>query len=229
MTRLLVSVRNAAEAAEALEGGAQIIDVKEPTLGSLGAAEPGVIADVLRAVAGRAEVSAALGELADREALVRAAALPDGVAYAKFGLAGCVKPSWPNRWCKAILKLPRRTRPVGVVYADWREARAPKPLQSLKCAQQMFCRTLLIDTWDKQRGGLLDLWQWESLVRFTKAVKRRGIRLALAGQLQLEDVARLDALEPDYYAVRGAVCRAGRASEIDAARVRQWRLRIAPR
>ena len=34
---LLVSVRNAAEATEALAGGASIIDVKEPLAGPLGA------------------------------------------------------------------------------------------------------------------------------------------------------------------------------------------------
>jgi uncharacterized protein (UPF0264 family) len=38
MTGLLVSVRDAAEAADALAGGADLIDVKEPNAGSLGAA-----------------------------------------------------------------------------------------------------------------------------------------------------------------------------------------------
>ena len=38
--RLLVSVRSAAEARAALSGGADIIDAKEPSLGSLGAVGP---------------------------------------------------------------------------------------------------------------------------------------------------------------------------------------------
>ena len=66
MTRLLVSVRSAAEAEAALAGGAAVIDVKEPARGALGRADDAVIADVVRAVAGRAPVSAALGELRDR-------------------------------------------------------------------------------------------------------------------------------------------------------------------
>ena len=66
MTRLLVSVRSAAEAEAALTGGASVIDVKEPTRGALGRADDGAIADVVAAVAGRAPVSAALGELRDR-------------------------------------------------------------------------------------------------------------------------------------------------------------------
>ena len=39
--RLLVSVRSAAEVRPALAGGADIIDAKEPSLGSLGRGEPG--------------------------------------------------------------------------------------------------------------------------------------------------------------------------------------------
>ncbi len=42
MTRLLVSVRSAAEAEIALSAGADLIDVKEPSRGSLGAADPAV-------------------------------------------------------------------------------------------------------------------------------------------------------------------------------------------
>ena len=63
MTRLLVSVRSAAEAEAALRGGADVIDVKEPGRGPLGRADDAVIADVVRLVAGRRPVSAALGEL----------------------------------------------------------------------------------------------------------------------------------------------------------------------
>ncbi len=54
MTRLLVSVRSAAEAEIALVGGAALIDVKEPARGALGMADFQVIRDVITAVAGRA-------------------------------------------------------------------------------------------------------------------------------------------------------------------------------
>jgi len=63
--KLLVSVRDAAEARAALVGGADLIDVKEPSRGSLGRAEADTIAAVAHAVGGRTPVSAALGELRD--------------------------------------------------------------------------------------------------------------------------------------------------------------------
>src|SRR5262245_59925297 len=85
--RLLVSVRSAAEAEAALAGGASLIDVKEPGRGSLGRPDNEIVAAVLRCVAGRRPVSAALGELMDRPALFQ---LP-GLSYAKWGLAGCAR------------------------------------------------------------------------------------------------------------------------------------------
>ena len=65
MTRLLVSVRDASEALAALRGGAALIDVKEPRLGSLGAATPEVWREVRRVVPTEVPCSAALGELKD--------------------------------------------------------------------------------------------------------------------------------------------------------------------
>jgi uncharacterized protein (UPF0264 family) len=63
MTKLLVSVRSAEEAGLAIAGGADLIDVKEPLEGSLGAASPTVIDEVLDRVGGRGPVSVACGEL----------------------------------------------------------------------------------------------------------------------------------------------------------------------
>src|SRR3954454_23697054 len=89
---LLVSVRSAAEALAALAGGADVIDVKEPNRGSLGAADDDTIAAVVEAVAGRAFVSAAFGELVELSASSngdRRRALVAGVSLFKVGLAQC--------------------------------------------------------------------------------------------------------------------------------------------
>src|ERR1700678_3944537 len=82
---LLVSVRAVEEAAAALAGGADLIDVKEPNRGSLGRADDAVIAAVVAIVAGRRPVSAAMGELRDRGPPFPGPEL----AYQKWGLSGC--------------------------------------------------------------------------------------------------------------------------------------------
>ena len=68
MSKLLVSVRSADEAQAALDGGASIIDVKEPSLGSLGRASEAAIAAVVNRVARRIPISAALGDLDEHRA-----------------------------------------------------------------------------------------------------------------------------------------------------------------
>ena len=60
--RLLVSVVSATEARRALAGGADIIDVKDPAEGALGAPSPRVLSEVVAAVGAAAPVSVALGD-----------------------------------------------------------------------------------------------------------------------------------------------------------------------
>src|SRR4051794_2290794 len=103
---LLVSVRSAAEALAALAGGADVIDVKEPKNGSLGAADDDTISAVVRAVNGRAPVSAALGELVDSIGSLNRSSgrmLVHGISLFKLGLAGSgAHDEWQTRWQLAI-------------------------------------------------------------------------------------------------------------------------------
>src|SRR5215468_12176625 len=88
--RLLVSARNAADAAAALAGGADIVDAKEPSAGALGAVTIDVLREMLSMVAAACPVSAALGDAEEAMALerrVRARAI-EGVAFVKIGFAG---------------------------------------------------------------------------------------------------------------------------------------------
>ena len=88
--KLLVSVRNAEEARAAAEGGADIVDAKDPGAGALGA----VPIDDLRAIwftlGGRRPLTAALGDAADEASIERAALACSaaGAALVKIGFAG---------------------------------------------------------------------------------------------------------------------------------------------
>lgn len=95
MTQLLVSVRNVHEAIAAVEGGADIIDVKEPHRGSLGCAAPDVILAIADAVSqikvARPPLSLALGELKEWQrgdlASLRYAIHKAAPQFLKLGLA----------------------------------------------------------------------------------------------------------------------------------------------
>ena len=74
MTRFLASIGARHEIETALAGGADIIDLKDPSTGALAALGIDLIAEMLEAIGGRREVSAVTGDLPmDADALKKIA------------------------------------------------------------------------------------------------------------------------------------------------------------
>ncbi|MFV2069679.1 MAG: (5-formylfuran-3-yl)methyl phosphate synthase [Pirellulales bacterium] len=227
-TSLLVSVRSAAEADVAVRAGADLIDVKEPRAGALGAASSHVIGQVLRMVRHRVPVSVALGELieatggglgADRLADLPSAA-GDGLNYAKMGLAGAATSRhWPAMWRRALERLPPTVSGVAVVYADWQRARAPTPDRVLAESAMLDCHVVLVDTFDKTGGSLVDHWTFRQLSDFVHAARMQGQAVVLGGSLSAATLPSILPLHPEYVAVRGGACGGRRDSAIRADRV----------
>jgi uncharacterized protein (UPF0264 family) len=229
MTQLLVSVRSAAEAEAALAGGAGLIDVKEPTRGSLGRADESTIAEVVRAVAGRVPVSAALGELAlngDPPFPVR------GLAFVKWGLAhtnglGQSRRDWREH-LRAAGDWVRRANPgcqtVAAAYADGQRVEGTPSVEAVCAfARQQPGSVFLLDTCTKTAPlTLLDYLPLPRLAHLCRLCRVAGVRVALAGSLGVAQIKQLLPLQPDWFAVRGAACSGGqRTDTIDGDRVRQ--------
>ena len=232
MPRLLVSVRDAAEARAAVSGGADIVDVKEPARGALGAADPAVWAAVLRVCDGRADVSVALGEAApliwERPPDAPPTPLPAGLRWAKLGpggLAGGARDArrWEIGEARAqFLPPPESAGPfdwVTVAYADHAGANAPPPDELLETETTDGTgagRIFLLDTFTKDGRGLLDRLTEEEVTRLCGAAHAVGFAVALAGSLRLGDIPRAVRCGADVIAVRGAACdgpRTGRVRE----------------
>ncbi len=233
MTGLLVSVRDAHEARDAVEAGADLIDIKEPLAGPLGAAAPETITEIVRVIAGRCSVSVALGELVDYRG-ISGRHIPPGVQFAKLGLAGTVgrasqpddSPNWRVRWRRALEQFPAGTLPVAVVYADFQDADAPAPEEVIEVGCQLGCRAMLIDTFDKRGPGLLGVLSIAEVERFVAAARAANMLVVLGGQITAELLPDLLPLDPDYIAVRGAVCRDNRAGQLDPERIKQFIRRL---
>jgi uncharacterized protein (UPF0264 family) len=233
---LLVSVRSAAEALAALAGGADVIDVKEPNQGSLGAADDETISAIVRAVNGRAPVSAAMGELIElmgSASGVSTRKLVDGVSLFKIGLARCAMLNdWQTRWSHTIETMKstssnKNAQAVAVVYADWQAAQSPAPQDILNVAIGSRCPALLIDTWDKSAGTLFNHWPAGELQGFVTEVRSHDISVVLAGSLTLQNVITAAQLGPDLVAVRTAACEGGRAGTVSETKVRELKNSIA--
>jgi len=213
VTGLLASVASAAEAEIALDAGADIIDLKDPRTGALGAlAAPAVRAAVAR-VAGRRTVSATAGDLPMRPKLLRdaVARIADlGVDIVKVGLF----PGGDRDAClDALAQAARGLRLVLVMFAD----RDP----DLAVIERLhgFAGAML-DTADKRGAGLRGHLDGASLGRFVARARAAGLLAGLAGSLTGADVAPLARLGPDYLGFRGALTRGGRNSALDPARLR---------
>ena len=239
---LLVSVRDAAEAAAALAGGAALIDVKDPTAGSLGAATAAAVAGVAATVRGSVPWTVAAGELRDEIAapgtierwLGTIAAgvggsVGGGPAAVKVGLAGLAQTAWQPAFRDLMAGLPATTARVAVAYADWERVEAPHPLEIVEQAQgssgvllnQGSSGVLLMDTADKSGPALLEACSEADLEAWVAAARSAGLAVALAGRLRLEAIPRLARLRPDVVALRSAVCSNNRFGPVDVALVRR--------
>ncbi len=216
MTRMLASVTGVAEAEIALAAGADIIDLKDPSRGALGAVDPAIVRATVAAVAGRCPVSAVTGDLpmdpvAVRQAVEAMAAT--GADFVKIGIfpAGDFQGGDPIATIAALKPLAGRARLIAVMMAD----RAPDFSFLPVLASAGFAGAML-DTADKSGGRLLEVISLSRLKAFVEAARAEGLLVGLAGSLEAPDIPRLLVLAPDVLGFRGALCGApGRAGVID--------------
>lgn len=226
MTQLLVSVRSAEEADLALSGGVDWIDIKEPTKGSLGAAEPEVWRKIIQTVDQRVPVSIALGEVSDGAAEWS----PDsfrGASMVKYGLAklaDCI--DWMSIASLAYDRVPLSCSRVAVYYADEERARCPPLTDVVQWSKQISAAAILIDTYVKDGRTLFDFLSIDQLAAATHQIRAAGAIAACGGSLSLPHLADAIVAGADVLAIRGAVCRGLRTSTIDRQLVHHWKSTI---
>ena len=228
--KLLVSVVDDAEARLAVAGGVDVVDVKNPAEGSLGAPAPGVIARVRDVVPAELELSAAIGDLPSlpgTAALAALGAVRSGAAYVKIGLWG---PS-TTQDAVAVLSAAREAvdsdaAVIAVAYAD--AARVPSrplpPSELVTAARRAGVSGCLLDTAIKDGRGLLSWLAADALAELVAEAHRAGLQMALAGELRAEDLPAIRATGADIVGVRSAACRDGRrTAALDPPRIARLR------
>lgn len=225
---LLVSVRTAAEAVEAVAGGAVIVDVKEPSRGPLGRADAIVTAEVVRAVGGRTASTLACGELADGPAgllahVRRVVELLDAggelPAAVKAGPAGLDLAAWREAFAAVATALPPMIEAVAVAYADAEVCGAPDPGSLVEAAAACGAGALLIDTCDKSGPGLFERHPPARVAEWVARARAAGMLVALAGRLTPDAAALAIASGADIVGVRSAACAGGRLGRVDRGHV----------
>jgi uncharacterized protein (UPF0264 family) len=219
VTGFLASVMSADEAETVLALGADIVDLKDPHRGALGALPLDVLREALARVGGRRPVSATVGDLPmepDRVAAATARTGETGVDFVKVGLF----PGGDRLACLDALAVQaaQGLRLVAVMFAD----QAPDFTLIEHLAERGFAGVML-DTAGKQGGGLRRHLDEAALRGFVERAKAVDLLAGLAGSLTLGDVPALLSLGPDYLGFRGALTGGARETSLDPAAIAAMR------
>jgi uncharacterized protein (UPF0264 family) len=211
--KLLISPTDEKEAAAAIAGGADIIDVKNPKEGALGASFPWVIKRIREITPKNIEVSCALGDVPNLPCAVSLAALgaaTTGVDYIKVGLYG-VKTKEEAVYLmqnatRAIKDYNPSIKVVATGYADAKRIGSVNPLLVPDIAREAEADVAMIDTAVKDGKNLFAFLTTDQLRSFVDAAHAHGLKAALAGSLRKEDLPAVYALDADVAGLRGAAC-----------------------
>lgn len=233
--RLLVSVRSAAEAAEAAAGGADVVDAKEPAAGALGRVAPEILAAIVERAPARVPVSAALGDVTSEREILDAfnetGRTPRPLSFVKLGFRGVDHPGQVHRLLvvatAAAAAAPGHPRVVAVAYADTGSG-APEPERVLEAAAAARVAGILLDTADKRGGSLLAHRSPAWLRAWVARAQSAGCFTALAGSLGAADLVTIRELGADLIGVRGAACEGGRNGRVSAERIRRMLAELDP-
>ena len=225
--RLLVSVRDATEAAAALAGGADIIDAKDPFAGALGAVTTDVLTAIHSTVAGACLVTAALGDAGEEATIAHTARTfaSAGARLVKIGFAGTTSARRVASLLTAAVhgvktRTTSETGVVAVAYADADRVGSIRPFALIEGAARAGAVGVLLDTAHKTGPGLRGLVAPGALADWVFEGHQMGLIVALAGQVTADDLDFVRDSGADIVGVRGAVCDDGRTSSVAAAKVR---------
>jgi uncharacterized protein (UPF0264 family) len=220
--KLLVSVADPVEALAAIEGGAAIIDAKDPGNGALGRVSLQALRAIREAVPPGIPLSAAIGEVrAPDEIPVLFAGIDVPLSFVKLGIlgldaAGCARSI--GEGADRASRLPGEPALVVVAFADVQGVAGLSLREIAELAVTEGADGLLVDTAGKTSGSLFDYCTPAGL-RDIRANLPREFSFAVAGSLKAKDIPAALATDADVIGVRGAACQSGRTSPVSSAAV----------
>ncbi len=229
--KILISIISLGEARKVLQFKPDILDIKNPDEGSLGAQFPWVIKDVANEVKyTKITCSATLGDLPYKPGTASLAAFGAascGADYVKAGLFGVANYEQGLEMMKNIVQSVRQARKNALVvaagYADYRRFGGISYLELVRIAKNAKTDAVMLDTAIKDGHDLFDAMDFQELKEFVEYSHDSGLLVALAGSLKKDHLQKLKELNPDIIGIRGAVCMAGeRKNELNPESVKEF-------
>ncbi len=202
MTQILISVTSIAEAQIALDCGADIIDLKDPSAGALGALPLSLIKEITSHINGQKLVSATIGDLPMvAEMIVKQVTLlaETKVDYIKIGFFEAAN----FNECLATLKLVTQNgiKLIAVLFAEY-----DYPESLLDAIKKAGFIGIMLDTAKKNGQTFFDYYSEKQGKEFANKILALDLTFGLAGSLKLENLVMVKQLNPSYIGFRGGVC-----------------------
>ncbi len=218
--KLLVSPVNVEEAIICRIGGADIIDVKNPREGSLGANFPWMIQSVKKA-AGSVPVSATIGDFNYKPGTASLAALGAAVAGAEYIKVGLYDIHTREQALDMLVNIVRSVKDcdknkkiVASGYSDYRRINSISPFELPAIGKKAGVDVVMLDTGIKDGRSTFEFLAEDELTEFVARARSLGLATAIAGTIKFEDIPALKRISPDIIGVRGCVCGGDRNSAI---------------
>ncbi len=205
---------NQTEAIECIKGGADILDVKNPKEGALGANFPHVIREIKQVTPKNLELSATIGDMPNLPGTASLAALgtaASGVDYVKVGLLGAKTAQEATTLMievvRAVKDYNQNIKTIASGYADYKTVGCISPLELPEVAYNSKADGVLVDVKTKNKtSNLFTFLDDSQLKQFVESAHNYNLLAALAGSLCTKDIQRVNLTGADIIGVRGAVC-----------------------
>jgi uncharacterized protein (UPF0264 family) len=208
----LISIRSFEELNSAIEGGADIVDLKNPIEGSLGASFPWLIRKI-RNYGNNFTLSVAIGDmpyLPGTAALASSGAAICGSDIIKVGLFGPRSFNEGVKLLKSVVKAAKEINQeilvVGAGYADHKSFNGIDSLDIPMICNLAGADIAMLDTYSKNGKKLFNFINMEKLREFINIAHENNLLAALAGSLELHDIELINELGADIIGFRGAAC-----------------------
>ena len=204
MTKFLASVQSLEEANIAVNTGVDILDLKNPSEGVLGALDLDTICSITQKYHNKITISATVGDVplcCDQLQVAIDKILPSNVDIIKVGVFG-------RTITQDIIEMLshyylQNKKIVLVVFGDL----LTESRHVIDNIDSSIVYGVMLDTVNKQNGSLLNYMSFEQLSEFIIHAKSKQLLTGFAGSLKSTDIEYLLPLKPDYLGFRGALCR----------------------
>ena len=221
-TKFLISIKDFQEISEEIIQNVDILDLKDPSKGSIGAWQINEIKKTQSFLKSKINISATLGDIFDNYEFKEMAQKFDALNlnFIKFGLLSTSTNKLFEK-LEIVNSIKPKTDFVCVVFAD-HSSTLNLVINELELFKYYGVNTILIDTFRKNQGDLLQICKDTFLKDLVNECKKMDIDVGLAGGIKEHQIKGLIRLKPSIIGFRSAVCSKNcRNNKIDVSKIKK--------